>query len=80
MELIKSPVPGLVAYRLQLGDRVRKGDVVATIIDPVGGETDIVAHTDGVLFARHSQNYAWEGKVIGKIAGNVKLQMTPVIT
>ena len=34
------------------------------------GETaEVLAETDGLLFARHSQPYAWPGKIIGKIAG-----------
>jgi hypothetical protein len=32
-------------------------------------EVEVIAETDGILFARHSQPYAWQGKVIGKIAG-----------
>lgn len=69
MEQIKSPIEGLVAYRAQLGDRLRKGDIVATVIDPLGETADIAAGTDGLLFARHSQPYAWPDKVIGKISG-----------
>ncbi|MBT3701776.1 MAG: succinylglutamate desuccinylase/aspartoacylase family protein, partial [Alphaproteobacteria bacterium] len=33
-EIVKSPVPGVVAYAVQLGDVVRKGDLIAHIIDP----------------------------------------------
>lgn len=73
MEQVKAPVAGLVAYRLRLGDRVRTGDVVASVIDPLGKAVDVVAETDGLLFARHSQTYAWPGKVIGKIAGTSPL-------
>lgn len=73
MEQVKAPVSGLVAYRLRLGDTVRAGDVVASIIDPLGETVDVAAETDGLLFARHSQTYAWPGKVIGKIAGKTPL-------
>lgn len=66
MEQVKSPVTGLVAYRLRLGDRVRAGDVVATIIDPLGESVDVEATTDGLLFARHNQTYAWPGKIAGE--------------
>ena len=39
------------------------------------GETvEVLAETDGLLFARHSQPYAWRGKVIGKIAGHEVLE------
>ncbi len=69
MSQVKAPVGGLVAYRRQLGDTVRAGEVVASIIDPLGGSTEVLAETDGLLFARHSQPFAWPGKIIGKIAG-----------
>lgn len=74
MAQLRSPVTGLVAYHRRLGDRVGKGDVVATVIDPLGEETELRAETDGRLFARHSQPYAWPGRVLGKIAGEVPLE------
>ena len=73
MAQLRSPVTGLVAYRRRLGDWVHKGDLVATVIDPLGDETELRAETDGRLFARHSQPYAWPGRVIGKIAGEIPL-------
>lgn len=74
MAQVRSPVAGLVVYDRRLGDRVRKGDLIATVIDPLGGETELLAETDGRLFARHSQPYAWPGRVIGKIAGEIPLE------
>lgn len=74
MAQLRSPVSGLVAYHRRLGDQVRKGDLVATVIDPIGEQTELRAETDGRLFARHSQPYAWPGRVIGKIAGEVPLE------
>lgn len=73
MAQVKSTVTGLVAYHRRLGDQVRKGELVATVIDPLGEETELLAETDGRLFARHSQPYAWPGRVIGKIAGEIPL-------
>jgi predicted deacylase len=73
MAQVRSPVTGLVVYRRRLGDLVHKGDLVATVIDPLGEETELLAETDGRLFARHSQPYAWPGRVIGKIAGEIPL-------
>jgi predicted deacylase len=70
---VTAPAAGLVVYRARLGDRVDAGDVVATIVDPLGGEVEVAARTAGVLFARHDQPVAWPGKVIGKIAGREPL-------
>lgn len=71
MQQVTATTAGLVVYRAALGADLRTGDLVAEIIDPLG-ETPpagIRAQTSGVLFARHSQPYAWSGKIIGKIAG-----------
>ena len=73
MQQIRAPVAGIVLYHARLGDRMRAGDLVATITDPLGESVEIRAQTDGPLFARQEQNYAWPGKVIGKIAGQVPL-------
>jgi uncharacterized protein len=74
MQQVIAPTAGIVVYRARLGDRVAPGDVVAEIVDPVGGPAVVVeARTSGVLFARHDQPYAWPGKVIGKIAGREPL-------
>lgn len=73
MAQLRAPVTGLVAYHRRLGDLVRAGDLVATVIDPLGDEVALSAETTGRLFARHSQPYAWPGRVIGKIAGEEPL-------
>ena len=73
MQQLRSPIEGLVDYRRRLGDTVRAGDVVAEIIPPVGAPAFVEAQTDGLLFARHDQTWAWPDKVIGKIAGDVPL-------
>ncbi|QTL04065.1 succinylglutamate desuccinylase/aspartoacylase family protein [Aquabacter sp. L1I39] len=69
MQQLRSPAYGLIAYGRRLGDSVQAGEEVARIIDPVGESVPVLAATDGLLFALHSQTYAWPGKVIGKIAG-----------
>lgn len=70
MQQVTAPIEGLIVYRRALGDTLRKGDIIAEIVPPVEGEPAVVeATTDGVLFARHDQTWAWPGKVIGKVAG-----------
>ncbi len=73
MQQLKAPMGGLVSYVVPLGAQVCSGEVVARIIDPLGPQMDVVAETDGILFARHNQTYAWPGKVVGKVAGAVPL-------
>ncbi|GGY49414.1 succinylglutamate desuccinylase/aspartoacylase family protein [Parvularcula lutaonensis] len=75
MQQLRAPAEGLVVYRARLGDTVRKGDILAEIVPPKGGEPAFVeAVTDGILFARHDQRWAWENKVIGKVAGSALLE------
>lgn len=69
MQQVVAPAAGIVVYRARLGDGLRAGDLVAEIVDPLGATVAVEARTDGILFARHDQPYAWPGKVIGKIAG-----------
>lgn len=73
MQQVIADTEGVVVYCAQLGDLLREGDVVANIIDPLGESTQVVATTEGRLFARHDQRYAWPGKIIGKIAGATPL-------
>lgn len=69
MQQVAAPVAGLILYRAALGARVAAGEVVAEIVDPLGGRTEVRAETAGILFARQEQRYAWAGRIIGKIAG-----------
>ena len=69
MAQIKSPSEGLIVYHTELGDEVAEGQLIATLLDPLGDEIPVHAETAGCLFARHSQPYGWPGKFMGKIAG-----------
>jgi predicted deacylase len=73
MQQVRATVEGVIVYRLQLGDRVRPGDVIGEIVPPFGTPQPILAETEGVLFARHNQPWAWPGKVIAKVAGAIPL-------
>ena len=73
-EFIRTDRPGLVAYRVELGERVTKGQPVADLIALDGPEafmarTPIFAGTDGVVLSRRLQKYAPRGTSIMKIVG-----------
>ncbi|MDS9466887.1 M14 family metallopeptidase [Paracoccus sp. MBLB3053] len=70
MAQIQAPASGLIVYHAELGETVVMGQRIATITVPFGDEIPVLAETHGLLFARHSQPYAWPGKFIGKIAGS----------
>jgi predicted deacylase len=77
-EIVKSPVPGVVAYAVQLGDVVRKGDLIAHIIDPGADDpakarTATHAGTDGLILSRQADKLARPGQGIAKIVGTEPL-------
>ncbi|UYO01150.1 MAG: succinylglutamate desuccinylase/aspartoacylase family protein [Devosia sp.] len=73
-EVLRAPGPGLLAYRVKLGDRVRRGDVVADLISMDGPEAfferlPILAGTDGFILSRASARLAERGSAVAKIVG-----------
>jgi predicted deacylase len=77
-EIIRTDRPGLVAYRVALGERVTKGQPVADLIALDGPEafiarTPIFAGTDGFVLSRSMQKYAPRGASILKIVGTTVL-------
>lgn len=73
-EVLRADRPGLLAYRVGLGDRVRKGDVVADIIamdgpDAFLGRSPLLAGTDGIILSRASAKYVVVGSSVAKIVG-----------
>jgi len=73
-EVLRADRPGLLAYRVGLGDRVKKGDIVADIIAMDGPEaflarTPLRAGTNGFILSRASAKYAVTGASVAKIVG-----------
>jgi predicted deacylase len=73
-EVLRTDTPGLLAYRVQLGDQVKKGDVVADLIAMDGPEafiarTPITSGCDGFILSRASAKYVPAGASIAKIVG-----------
>ena len=74
-DVLKAPVSGLVVYLRELGDRVRAGEVVLEVIEPVSGAVHPVAsRTDGLFFARESQRYTRAGRSLAKVAGRIAVR------
>jgi predicted deacylase len=73
-EVLRADRPGLLAYRVALGDRVKKGDIVADIIamdgpDAFLARTPLRAGTDGLILSRASAKYVVAGASVAKIVG-----------
>jgi hypothetical protein len=69
-ETVKAPCPGLVVFAAKVGDRLKKGDLVAEIIDPINKHTHrVLAGVDGVMYARILNRFVCSGEELAKIAG-----------
>ena len=74
VEHVKATAPGIIIYRKNIGDLIKKGDVVAEIINPLAQKTHqriirLKAKNGGVLFTKLLDRYAKNDRVIIKIAG-----------
>lgn len=73
-EVLRVDAPGLLAYRVELGERVRKGQPIADLIAMDGPEAylarrPILAGTDGLVLSRVMGKYVVRGASIAKIVG-----------
>ncbi|KQX40287.1 succinylglutamate desuccinylase [Devosia sp. Root436] len=74
-EVLRVDAPGLLAYRVALGDRVRKGQPIADLIamdgpDAFMARRPILAGTDGFVLSRVTGKYVVRGAGIAKIVGS----------
>jgi predicted deacylase len=77
-EIIRVDRTGMVAYRVDLGQRVTKGQPIADLIAMDGTEaflarTPILAGTDGIVLTRSLRKYVTRGEGIMKIVGTTPL-------
>ena len=77
-EVIKAPVPGVLSYAVEIGARVKTGDVVAWLIDPAAEDPDqgrqaIHAGTDGLVLSRRDRRFVLPGMNLAKIVGTKTL-------
>jgi uncharacterized protein len=77
-DVVRVDRPGLLAYRVDLGQRVAKGQPIADLIALDGpeafiGRTPVLAGTDGFVLTRSLRKYAARGENIAKIVGTVPL-------
>jgi len=75
VERVKAPHPGVLAWRCEPGTKVRPGDVLVDVIEPLGGTvTTLTASTVGTFFARAARRYAHGGMEVARIAGVTPLR------
>jgi predicted deacylase len=73
-EILRVDRPGLLAYKVELGEIVETGQVIADLIALDGDDafverTPILAGTSGTVISRNIRKYVWPGCSIAKIVG-----------
>lgn len=78
-EMTRVQQAGLLAYKVKLGDQVKKGELIADLISLEGEgafveRVPVLAGTDGVIISRNINKYVWPGCSVAKVVGSVKLE------
>ncbi|MDH3474262.1 MAG: M14 family metallopeptidase [Rhodospirillales bacterium] len=78
VDTVKAPASGMIAYKAELGAQVRKGEVIAEIVDPAGetpakARLPVASGTDGLLLTRRLHKYVPAGSGIAKVVGSEPL-------
>ena len=67
---MQRPLGGLLVFCASPGEKLRDGQLIAQVIDPVSDRvTPVYSATDGVLYARSLRRMATAGMVIAHVAG-----------
>lgn len=82
VDRVRAPVGGVALYHVALGDHVRAGDPVATILDPASGDRHVChATSDGLVWSRTQCRYAGPNDILLCIAGHDMLVTSgPLLT
>lgn len=75
VDMIRSPVAGIVAYEKEPGEQVAAGEVVAIVVDPLGADfasarTELKSRCDGVLYGRSEDRLTRPGMLVCRVAGS----------
>ena len=78
-EIVRADEAGLLAYCVELGEQVEKGQKIADLIHLHGEQafvarTAVLAGTSGMILSRNTNKYVWRGAGITKIVGTEILE------
>ncbi|MGF6854646.1 succinylglutamate desuccinylase/aspartoacylase family protein [Paraburkholderia sp. CI3] len=69
-EQFYAPVSGILVHRAKIGDKIRVGQPLFDIVDPLTDETTTIAsQTEGVLYMRRAIRFATAGAPLGRVTG-----------
>jgi predicted deacylase len=79
-ETLRAKRAGVLVFAVEPGVRLKKGDLVAEVINPIDGVSEPVqAGVDGVFYARIRDRYVTAGCEVGKIAGKNPFRTGPLL-
>jgi len=74
---VRSPAAGVVAYAVDLGQEVKKGDIIAWVVDPTQppekARHAVTTEAAGLVLSQRSQRYVRPGMVLAKVVGKAPL-------
>lgn len=72
-DTLRSPYAGVVAYAVELGQEVKKGDVIAWVVDPTQppekARRPVATQASGPVLSLRSHRYVRPGMVLAKVVG-----------
>ncbi len=75
VQQILSVDAGVIVYKKEIGDFVKKGEVVADIVNAIEDRViQIKSETDGILFTKRANRLTQKGLILGRIAGKNSLE------
>lgn len=78
---VLAPHGGVLVHARPLGSMVGPGEVVAEIVDPLGGSaTALPSPTAGVLYARESRRFVTAGTRVCKVAGREPVRVGKLLS
>ena len=77
-EIVRAPNFGVISYVAALGAWVRRGDLIAWLVDPAAedptaGRQEIRAGTDGLILSRRDRKFVHPGATVAKVVGRETL-------
>ena len=77
--MVRAPRSGVLVYKAALGDQLRKGDLIAWVVDPAANEptaarTEVRSPTDGLLLTRVSRRFVQASGNVAKVVGRDPLE------
>ena len=68
---LNADMAGIFVPKIEIGDQVKKGDILGEILNPLSGNVEQVveAPIDGMVFTRREYHVVYSGSLLGRILG-----------